>query len=46
MIFENLAEKLQSTLKNLKGKGKLTGKRCRPCNERSEVSIIRSRRTL
>ena len=26
MIFENLAEKLQSTLKNLKGKGKLTEK--------------------
>ena len=26
MIFENLAVKLQSTLKNLKGKGKLTEK--------------------
>ncbi len=26
MIFENLAEKLQNTLKNLKGKGKLTEK--------------------
>ena len=26
MIFENLAEQLQSTLKNLKGKGKLNEK--------------------